>query len=99
MGESIFQWRTRIQWAGLFCGPVLALIGYGALPTEFLGEGGAPAEFSVAGRVTLAIMAWMAVWWITEAVGISVTALLPLVLFPLTGIRTIEDTAAPTRTP
>ena len=29
---------------------------------------------------------WMVSWWITEAVSISVTALLPLVVFPLTGV-------------
>ena len=27
----------------------------------------------------------MAVWWVTECVPISVTALLPIVLFPITG--------------
>ena len=37
----------------------------------------------------------MAVWWATEAVPIAVTALLPLVLFPLLGIANIHDTAAP----
>ena len=32
---------------------------------------------------------WMVVWWITEAVSISITALLPIVLFPLLGISSI----------
>lgn len=27
----------------------------------------------------------MAIWWITEAIPIAVTALLPIVLFPLSG--------------
>ena len=31
----------------------------------------------------IALAAWMVSWWITEAVSISVTALLPLVVFPL----------------
>ncbi len=34
----------------------------------------------------LAIAALMAVWWITEAVPLSVTALLPVVLFPVLGV-------------
>jgi sodium-dependent dicarboxylate transporter 2/3/5 len=37
----------------------------------------------------------MAVWWATEAVPIAITALLPLVLFPILGVASIQDTAAP----
>lgn len=37
----------------------------------------------------------MATWWITEALPIPATALIPLVLFPLLGIATIRETAAP----
>lgn len=33
-----------------------------------------------------AVIAWMAIWWITEAIPLSATALLPIVLFPLLGI-------------
>lgn len=38
------------------------------------------------GRAAAATTAWMAIWWITEAVPIPATALLPVVLFPLTGV-------------
>lgn len=34
----------------------------------------------------VAITAWMAIWWISEAIPIAATALMPLVLFPATGI-------------
>jgi len=37
----------------------------------------------------------MAVWWITEALPIPVTALLPLVLFPVLGILPMAEAAAP----
>ncbi|MBZ0250019.1 MAG: DASS family sodium-coupled anion symporter [Burkholderiales bacterium] len=41
------------------------------------------------------MVAWMATWWMTEAVDIEVTALLPLALFPLLGITSIAKAAAP----
>lgn len=44
-------------------------------------------------RTVLAIAAWMLIWWVSEAVPIAVTALLPLVLFPLTGTQSIDDVA------
>ncbi|NPA68205.1 MAG: SLC13/DASS family transporter, partial [Chlorobi bacterium] len=35
---------------------------------------------------TLAVAVLMAIWWITEAVPVAVTALLPVVLFPVLGV-------------
>ena len=34
----------------------------------------------------------MALWWMTEAVPLAVTALLPLVVLPALGVRSIEAT-------
>lgn len=42
----------------------------------------------------LATACWMVVWWITEAVSISVTALLPLIIFPMTGVMEINNVGA-----
>lgn len=42
----------------------------------------------------LAITIWMVIWWITEAVSISVTALIPLAIFPLLGIGSIKEVAS-----
>ena len=54
-----------------------------------------PSDLSPEGRRTLAIAAWMVTWWITECVPIMATSLLPLALFPLLGVATSRDTAAP----
>lgn len=43
----------------------------------------------------MAVAAWMATWWITEAIPVSVTALLPLVLMPTLGVSGMKATAAP----
>lgn len=40
-----------------------------------------------------AVVALMMIWWLTEAVPLAVTALVPLVVFPFTGIMDV-DTAA-----
>ena len=41
-----------------------------------------------------AVVAWMATWWLTEAIPIPATALLPLILFPVLGVAGMQDTAA-----
>ena len=56
---------------------------------------GAPEGLEFAGWAAIALLAWMAVWWITEAVPPAVTALLPLVVLPLVGAATPVAAAAP----
>ena len=48
-----------------------------------------------AAQVTAGIATWMAIWWMTEAVPIPVTSLLPLVAFPITGVLSYQEAAAP----
>ena len=70
--------QQRVGRVGLVLGPMLALVLYLALPETFTNAQGKAVAFSQAGRATLAMMAWMATWWMTEAVDIEVTALLPV---------------------
>ncbi|HSL17280.1 MAG TPA: anion permease, partial [Methylomirabilota bacterium] len=44
-------------------------------------------------RRLLAVVAWMAVWWVTEAAPLAATSLLPLVLFPLLDVRAVAAVA------
>lgn len=50
-----------------------------------------PTDLTQQGWLVLAIAVWMAIWWMTEAVPIAVTALVPLVLFPLLDLGTIAS--------
>lgn len=75
------RFRTAAQLAGPLLFGLVLLLG--------------PSELSPGGRRTLAIAAWMITWWITECVPILATSLLPLVLFPLLGVASSRDAAAP----
>lgn len=69
---------------GLFLGPILFLLCIN-LPFVLISD---------KGDVVIAVALWMVIWWVTETVSISVTALLPLVLFPLLKIMPIGDVGA-----
>ncbi len=58
-----------------------------------------PEQLAWEGRATLAVAAWMAVWWLTIATPLAVTALLPLLLLPALGIATPSAAAAPYANP
>ncbi|CAM1366983.1 Sodium-dependent dicarboxylate transporter sdcS [Tenacibaculum xiamenense] len=75
---------SKVKRLGLVLGPLLFFI-INSLNIEFISDK-ADAVISVA--------IWMITWWITEAVSISVTALLPLVLFPLLKTMSIGDVGA-----
>jgi sodium-dependent dicarboxylate transporter 2/3/5 len=71
---------------GLALGPLLA----GALLVL-----GPPSGLSGEAWTTVALLALMIVWWVTEAIPISATALLPLAVLPLAGVVTPAEAAAP----
>lgn len=70
---------------GLPLGPLLFLLIYFFVR---------PAGLSLAGTAVLATTAWMAAWWITEAIPIAVTSVLPIILFPVTGAMKAADATA-----
>ncbi|MDT0265316.1 DASS family sodium-coupled anion symporter [Streptomyces sp. DSM 44915] len=75
----------RRQWIGLGLGVVLAVLVRLLLPDSL----------SPDGRNVAAVATLMAVWWMTEAIPLAATALLPLVLFPLLGNAPLADVAPP----
>lgn len=69
--------KNRMSRLGLFSGPIVAILILTLADLD-------PANPLV--TKTAAVAALMAVWWITEAIAIPATALLPVALFPLLGI-------------
>lgn len=74
---------TMLQKVGLILGPVLFFL---TLLLDI--DPGKPIVTRMAGVVVL-----MATWWVTEAIPLSATALVPMVLFPLLGILKGKTTA------
>lgn len=95
MGSSR-NWAHIVSWTGLVAAPVLAVAAYLLLPGPRYDEAGAlVGGLSQPGRATAAIGVLMAVWWLSEAIPLSATSLVPLVAFPLCGCLSIRDAAAP----
>ena len=64
-------------------------------PALFLALVLAPAEIPPTVQRMLAVAALMATWWVTEAIPLAATSLLPLALFPFLGLGTASESAAP----
>lgn len=77
---------ARIERIGLVAGP-LVFAAMLLMP--------APAGLSAAGWRVAAAGVWMGVWWMTEALPLAATALLPILLFPLLGAGTPAQAAGP----
>ena len=84
---------ANLRWFGLLGGPVLALLVALTVPEQVIGIGGDVLVLGIAAKVTAGLACWMAVWWLTEAISIYATALLPLAVLPLTGAQSIADAA------
>lgn len=65
---------TTSQMIGLVLGPIAFLVLMFLVPLEGL---------SSSGRAVLAFAAWLAIWWILEAMPLGITSLLPLVVMPI----------------
>lgn len=84
MRLPFFKWRLDFAFAGLLAGPLVFLFMMLASPFDFTTD-----QWKV-----LAVAALMLIWWLTEAIPIAVTALLPIVLLPSLGVLTLKETTA-----
>ena len=70
---------------GLYLGPALFILTRFFLEAEGLSD---------QANAVLASTLWIAIWWITEAIPIAATSLLPIILFPLSGALPLADTTS-----
>lgn len=75
-----------VQTVGVWLGPALAVACYLLL---------GPAAMDEPARRLASVVVLMAVWWITEAIPLAATALIPIVLFHPLGIAPVRSAAAP----
>lgn len=76
--------RFTLKTISLIAGPLLSCLLF-----LFLQE-----DLSQVISVTASIAVWCVVWWIFEPVPIPITSLIPIAIFPLTGVLTSEQVAA-----
>jgi len=74
--------NTWLPNLGRILGPLAFLLLYYLVETPGL----APE-----GKLMLGLTLWMAIWWITDAVPIAGTALLPLMVLPLSGVLNLKQ--------
>lgn len=82
-GPSLGRGARRF---GLVFGPLVAI------GLQFVGP---PAGLGAEAWWVVSLAALMVVWWVTEAIPIAATALLPLAVLPLLGAASVRDAAAP----
>lgn len=92
VGEGTILALRRV---GLVLGPVLALVVYLLMPAGVERDGALVAGASDGARQVAAVATLMGVWWLTEALPLEATALVPLALFPVLGVLKPAEAARP----
>lgn len=89
--------RLRRRVFGLGFGVALAALVYLVMPDEVPAalQNGDTAYTAHGLAVTAAVAVLMGTWWITEAIPLAATALVPLVAFPLAQVTSFQAVASP----
>ncbi|RSZ64681.1 DASS family sodium-coupled anion symporter [Corynebacterium hylobatis] len=89
------------QIRGIFIGLILATLVWSIFPEGAVDSvnatyGTEDTNYTYASmRLTAAVAVLMAAWWVTEAIPLAITALLPLIIFPIAQIIPFETIASP----
>lgn len=81
---SMLNSYKKINNIGLIVGPLLFIILF-IFDFDIL---------TYEAKIVLAATLWMSIWWVTEAIPIYVTSLIPLILFPTLSITDLSETSA-----
>ena len=76
--------------AGRIAGPALGI----ALALWMHPAAGGASALPGGAAVAAGLLLWMATWWVTQAVDLAVTAMLPAVLLPILGVVGFKEVAA-----
>ena len=79
---GISRTTLRIRWTGFLLGLIFSTLIYAIMPDD-VGHGA---------KLTAAVAVLMAAWWMTEALPIAATSLVPLVAFPVLGTDVERET-------
>lgn len=79
---GISRTTLRIRWTGFLLGLIFSTLIYAIMPDD-VGHGA---------KLTAAVAVLMAAWWMTEALPIAATSLVPLMAFPVLGTDVEMDT-------
>jgi len=96
-GDEPVESRSHLaRWIGLGLAPLAALVVWWLMPGEVVDDAGTIIMGKQGGLVA-AIGVFMATLWVTEALPIAATALMPIVLFPLAtgGAISVKQATAP----
>lgn len=83
--QAVSKGRKTGQWLGLFAGALIFTV---------MMLAPSPEGLSREAWITAALGVLIVTWWISEALPIAATALLPLVVLPLTGISPMREASA-----
>ncbi|MCI7463179.1 MAG: anion permease, partial [Campylobacter sp.] len=88
-----------VQIYGFFIGIIAAIAVYYLMPSN-AGEVAVAAagtkKLNTDGiAIVAAVAVLMGIWWMTEAIALPATALLPMVLFPILGVDTFKSAVTP----
>lgn len=84
--EGTHDQRGVVKVFCMLLGVAAALAAYALLP-------GASAGLSPEGRIVASVGVLMATWWMTEAIPLEITGLVPLAALPLLGVASLKDVA------